>query len=213
MTARRRRRFAAATSPSWADRAWASRRCINALVGQKISITSKKPQQRRYQHHWESSTDAQAQFVFVDTPGFQTQAPLTAQRSLESAPCAESLAVVDAVVFVLDATRIIAGRPRGRRAAARRRPGHRRRVNKVDLVCRQGVRAWRPRGTAQLHPFAAIVPVSAEQGHATCARSGGNREVLSPSGRLYPSETTSRIATSVSWRPSSSARKSSAAGR
>ena len=75
-----RRAFAAATSRSSAGRTSASRRCSTRWSAQKISITSKKAQTTRHRDHRASSPTRDAQFVFVDTPGFQTQAPLAPQR-------------------------------------------------------------------------------------------------------------------------------------
>jgi GTP-binding protein Era len=45
---------------------------LNALVGQKISITSRKAQTTRHRIVGVRARGA-AQFVFVDTPGFQTR--------------------------------------------------------------------------------------------------------------------------------------------
>jgi GTP-binding protein Era len=45
---------------------------LNALMGQKLSITSRKPQTTRHRIRGILSRP-QAQFVFVDTPGFQTR--------------------------------------------------------------------------------------------------------------------------------------------
>jgi GTP-binding protein Era len=49
---------------------------LNALVGQKISITSRKAQTTRHRITGIRTRGA-TQFVFVDTPGFQTR---TARR-------------------------------------------------------------------------------------------------------------------------------------
>ena len=45
---------------------------LNALVGQKVSITSKKAQTTRHRITGVRTKD-EVQFVFVDTPGFQTK--------------------------------------------------------------------------------------------------------------------------------------------
>ena len=54
---------------------------LNALVGQKVSITSRKAQTTRHRITGIRTVD-DAQFVFVDTPGFQTQP----RRRAESHP-------------------------------------------------------------------------------------------------------------------------------
>ncbi|MDR3394208.1 MAG: 50S ribosome-binding GTPase, partial [Parasulfuritortus sp.] len=45
---------------------------INNLVGAKVSIVSSKPQTTRHRILG-VRTEGEAQFVFVDTPGFQTE--------------------------------------------------------------------------------------------------------------------------------------------
>src|SRR5215203_4739688 len=54
---------------------------LNALVGQKISITSRKAQTTRHRITG-IRTVGQAQFVFVDTPGFQTRHATALNKSL-----------------------------------------------------------------------------------------------------------------------------------
>ena len=54
---------------------------MNALVGQKISITSRKAQTTRHRITGMHTRGA-SQFVFVDTPGFQTRHNNALNRSL-----------------------------------------------------------------------------------------------------------------------------------
>ena len=54
---------------------------LNALVGQKVSITSRKAQTTRHRITGMKTVGA-SQFVFVDTPGFQTRHGNALNRSL-----------------------------------------------------------------------------------------------------------------------------------
>ena len=76
---------------------------MNHLIGQKISITSKKAQTTRNRVTG-IYTDDTAQFVFVDTPGFQTNHRNALNDRLNQ-NVTEALSGVDAVVFVVEAMR------------------------------------------------------------------------------------------------------------
>jgi GTP-binding protein Era len=54
---------------------------LNALVGQKLSITADKPQTTRHRINGVLTTE-QAQYVFVDTPGYQTRHKNALNRTL-----------------------------------------------------------------------------------------------------------------------------------
>jgi GTPase len=76
---------------------------MNALVGQKISITSRKAQTTRHRITGINTID-DAQYIFVDTPGFQTRHSTALNRSLNRA-VTSTLSSVDAVLFVIEAGR------------------------------------------------------------------------------------------------------------
>ena len=69
---------------------------LNALVGQKISITSNKAQTTRHRIVGVRS-DGPAQFVFVDTPGYQTKHSAALNKSLNKTV----VSVLSDVVIVL----------------------------------------------------------------------------------------------------------------
>lgn len=74
---------------------------LNQLVGQKISITSRKPQTTR-QRITGILTRDDAQLVFVDTPGFQTQ-HRGAMTRIMNRSVTQSLQEIDVVLWVIEA--------------------------------------------------------------------------------------------------------------
>jgi GTP-binding protein Era len=134
---------------------------LNALVGQKLSITSAKPQTTRHRVTG-VVTRTDAQFVFVDTPGFQTLHGGPLNRALNRAVRA-ALEEVDAVLFVVEAGRL----EEADRAVLPLLP---QRVpvvlvaNKSDRV--EGPERMLPflKSAGEAFGFAAVVPVSAARG-------------------------------------------------
>ena len=74
---------------------------LNHLVGQNVSITSKKAQTTRHRING-ILTDEQSQFIFVDTPGFQTR-HMNRLNSVMNRAVTQSMHDVDVVLFVIEA--------------------------------------------------------------------------------------------------------------
>ncbi len=74
---------------------------LNAVVGQKISITSRKAQTTRHRITG-IRTRENTQFVFVDTPGFQTHHNNALNRSLNKTVMG-AVGDVDLILFVVEA--------------------------------------------------------------------------------------------------------------
>lgn len=134
---------------------------LNHLIGQKISITSRKAQTTRHRITG-IRTDADAQYVFVDTPGFQLQHQNALNRQMNRT-VTQSLSDVDAVLFVVEALRfdsrdeqVLAMLPQDRPVLLV--------VNKIDRVDEKGRLLPFIEQLAALFPFAAVVPVSAQRG-------------------------------------------------
>lgn len=79
----------------------------NALIGSKISIVSRKAQTTRHRIHGVLTRD-NTQFVFVDTPGFQTRHGGTMNRMMNRV-VTQALADVDVIVHVVEAGKWSAG--------------------------------------------------------------------------------------------------------
>ena len=83
---------------------------LNALVGQKISITSNKAQTTRHRITGVRSEGA-SQFVFVDTPGYQTKHSAALNKSLNKT-VVSVLTDVDIVLFMVEAASSVRTTPR-----------------------------------------------------------------------------------------------------
>jgi GTPase len=133
---------------------------LNTLVGQKISITSRKPQTTRQKVTGILTRD-DAQLVFVDTPGFQTQ-HTSALNRLMNRCVASGLRDVHVIIWVLEALKFDARDV----ALARLLPSATPVVlvaNKVDRVRDKGMLLPFIRDLARRFDCAAIVPVSAQE--------------------------------------------------
>ena len=132
---------------------------LNALVGQKISITSRKAQTTRHRITG-VRTAGQTQFVFVDTPGFQTRHSSALNRSLNKAVTGV-VGDVDVVLFVVEAGNFTLG---DAKVLALLKPGIPAILvaNKLDAVHRRGELAPWLRDMQQRHDFAEFMPMSAK---------------------------------------------------
>ncbi len=133
---------------------------LNHLIGQKVSITSRKAQTTRHRITG-ILTEEKTQFVFVDTPGFQTQHTNALNRSMNRV-VTNSLREVNVVLFVLEARhlderdkQVLTLLPQDRPVILV--------INKSDLMQDKSELLPFIQEVAALRHFAAIVPVSARQ--------------------------------------------------
>jgi GTP-binding protein Era len=135
---------------------------LNRLVGQKVSITSRKAQTTRHRVMGIHTTD-EAQFVFVDTPGFQTRYTGTMNRAMNKR-VRETLSDTDLVMMLVEAGRLKNEDRQVMELLPKDRPLILV-VNKIDQVKdRAELMAYLQEVTAA-HAFTEIVPVSAKQGN------------------------------------------------
>jgi len=162
-------------SPPPADGAEGSRRCglvaivgkpnvgkstlLNALVGQKISITSRKAQTTRHRITGMRTLGA-TQFVFVDTPGFQTLHANALNKSLNKT-VQGAVGDVDLILFVVEAGSFTPADERVLKLLGKGIPTVLL-ANKLDNVHRRGDIAPWLQTMQQKHAFAEFVPMSAK---------------------------------------------------
>ena len=137
---------------------------LNALVGQKISITSRKAQTTRHRitgiRTLEDGAGGGVQFIFVDTPGFQTRHTAALNRSLNRA-VRGALEGIDLVLFVVEAGSFTLA---DAKVLALLKPGTPVILvaNKLDTVRRRADIAPWLRDLQQRHSFAQWLPMSAK---------------------------------------------------
>ena len=132
---------------------------LNALVGQKVSITSRKAQTTRHRITG-MRTVGPSQFIFVDTPGFQTRHGNALNRALNKTVLG-AVSDVDLILFVVEAghfnladAKVLSLLPANVPVILL--------ANKFDLVHRRGDLAPWLRSMQERHPFTEFVPMSAK---------------------------------------------------
>lgn len=155
---------------------------LNRLVGQKISITSQRPQTTR-QRVIGIVTRADAQYVFVDTPGFQTRHGSTMNRLMNKS-VSRSVSDVDVVVWVVEAMHLDAA---DKLVAELLQDGTRVVValNKIDGIGNKNEMLPFMQQLHELVQPSAIVPVSAKNGTGMDELLGAIRGLLPENERMY----------------------------
>jgi GTP-binding protein Era len=135
---------------------------LNTLIGQKVSITSRKAQTTRHRITG-IATEGDTQFVFVDTPGFQTRHTVRGTAALNrnlNKTVQSVLGDVDVVLFLVDAGRfglddakVLSLIPKGKPVFLI--------ANKLDLVHRRADLLPWLKQMQERHPFTEFVPLTA----------------------------------------------------
>ena len=159
---------------------------LNKILGQKLSITSKKPQTTRNRilgiiHRPE------AQIVFLDTPGIHTSDKPLNVRIVEIA--LSVLGDVDLVLMLADASKPdIESEKLLLKSLKKQNTPVILALNKIDLIKKPAlllqISAW----TKQF-PFLSVIPISAKQGDQLEELLTAMIQVLPPGPPLYPEET------------------------
>lgn len=138
---------------------------LNALVGEKVSITSSRPQTTRVRVLGvltQGEAPATTQFIFIDTPGFQRRHRSVLTRRMNETVGA-ALLEADVIVLVVDAGRFTAedqavvdllSAGAGNVILA---------LNKADQLGDRNLLLPRIAEAATRFSFAAVVPISAER--------------------------------------------------
>ncbi len=137
---------------------------MNYLIGQKIAITSNKPQTTRNRIQTVLTTE-EGQIVFVDTPGIHKAKNKLGEYMVNVAE--RTLNEVDVVLWLVEPSTFIgAGEKHIAAQLERVKTPVVLVINKVDMVKKEEVFAFID-AYRNIHDFAAIVPVSARSGENT----------------------------------------------
>lgn len=164
---------------------------LNRLIGQKLSITSRRPQTTRHQVLG-IATDGPVQAIYVDTPGIHKAATRAINRYMNRA-AVSVLDDVDVVVFVVEGLKwteddaLVLERLQATQCPVLLA------VNKIDELADKTRLLPHLQWLAQQRDFAEIVPLSAQGGHNvdTLAKLVAKRLPLQPHA-FGPDELTDR---------------------
>ncbi|MDY7578501.1 GTPase Era [Herbaspirillum sp. RTI4] len=134
---------------------------MNALIGAKVSITSRKAQTTRHRITG-IQTLPDTQFVYVDTPGFQTRHSNPLNKTLNRT-VNNTLTSSDVILFLVEAGTFSAADQQVIDLLPKDVPCILV-INKSDRVTDKATLMPFAQQLAAKHPFVAVVPVSAKQG-------------------------------------------------
>ena len=158
---------------------------INKIIGQKVAITSDKPQTTRSRIQCILTLD-DAQIIFLDTPGIHKPKFKLGEYMLKAAE--GTLKEVDVIFFVIDATEKFGG---GEKYILERLNATTKPVilvvNKVDLIDREKILPIIAEYSTRRN-FAAVVPISAADGTNVDELINETKKFLPEGVQYYPAD-------------------------
>ena len=155
---------------------------MNKLIGAKVSITSRKAQTTRHRITGIQTRD-DAQYVYIDTPGFQTRHGNALNKTLNRT-VTNTLTAADVVLFVVEAghfadadAKVVSLLPTSVPVILV--------INKADHVKDKAILMNFAQQVTQKFNFTAIVPVSAKQGFQLDRLEGEIRNHLPEGERIF----------------------------
>lgn len=137
---------------------------MNHLVGQKLSITSRKPQTTRHRLLG-VTTQEDAQIVYVDTPGLHSRNADKALNRFMNRTVTSVIRDVDVILFVVDQLHWTAGDEEVLQALQHNSAPVLLIINKIDQIDDKSTLLPLIEAHAARYPFREIVPLSALKGH------------------------------------------------
>ncbi|MGM0594505.1 MAG: GTPase Era [Pseudomonadota bacterium] len=159
---------------------------MNHLLGQKLSITSDKPQTTRHRILG-IKTEADYQAIYVDTPGLHLNAKKAMNRYMNRA-ATTGLEDVDLILFVVDAARWTLEDDNVLKRLTGQTPPVVLVVNKVDRIKDKEALLPLLADLSTRMDFAAVLPISALKGANMDALEREVLKALPPSEAIYPEE-------------------------
>ena len=136
---------------------------LNAMLGQKISITSRKPQTTRHRILGILTQDNK-QAILVDTPGLHTEEKRAINRLMNRA-AASSIAEVELVVFLVEGTHWTEDDELVLKKIKKSGSKCILVVNKIDNIVEKDDLLPHLQKLGAMHDFSDIVPISASKGN------------------------------------------------
>ena len=159
---------------------------LNRILGQKISITSRRPQTTRHRVLG-IKTVAPVQTIYIDTPGIHAYSGRAMNRHMNRA-ASSALQDVDVVVFLVEGLRwlpddeLVLEKVRDLQCPVILA------VNKIDLLDSKEALLPVLRALSDKHAFHQIIPVSAQKGDNIAALESAIAALLPVAPMLFPQD-------------------------
>ncbi len=159
---------------------------LNRILGQKISITSRRPQTTRHRVLG-IKTDAPVQTIYIDTPGIHAYSGRAMNRHMNRA-ASSALQDVDVVVFLVEGLRwlpddeLVLEKLRDLQCPVILA------VNKIDLLDSKEALLPVLHALSEKHAFRQIIPVSAQKGDNIAVLEAAIAALLPVAPMMFPQD-------------------------